>query len=130
MALRQGRPRPDQAGPADRRRATDYLYGDDLQGFVDSGTLTRLDLAFSRDGADGASKTYVQHRMLEHAVDFFAWLQDGAHVCVCGDAERMAKDVDATLHDIIAKAGGMDAAAAHAYVNDLIKSHRYLRDVY
>lgn len=114
----------------DRRRATDFLYGDDLQGFVDSGTLTRLDLAFSRDGADGAPKTYVQHRMLEHAADFFAWLQDGAHVYVCGDAERMAKDVDATLHDIVATGGGMDAAAAHAYVNDLIKSHRYLRDVY
>ena len=114
----------------DRRRATDFLYGDELQGFVDSGTLTRLDLAFSRDGADGVPKTYVQHRMLEHAAEFFDWLQAGAHVYVCGDAERMAKDVDATLHDIIAKSGGMDAAAAHAYVNDLIKSHRYLRDVY
>ena len=114
----------------DRRRATDFLYGEELQGFVDSGTLTRLDLAFSRDGADGVPKTYVQHRMLEHATEFFDWLSDGAHVYVCGDAERMAKDVDATLHDIIAKGGGMDAAAAHAYVNDLIKSHRYVRDVY
>jgi sulfite reductase (NADPH) flavoprotein alpha-component len=114
----------------DRRRATDFLYGDELQGFVDSGTLTRFDLAFSRDGADGLPKTYVQHRMLEQAAEFYDWLQAGAHVYVCGDAERMAKDVDATLHDIVAKCGGMDAAAAHAYVNDLIKSHRYLRDVY
>jgi sulfite reductase (NADPH) flavoprotein alpha-component len=114
----------------DRRRATDFLYGQELQGFLDSGTLTRLDVAFSRDGAEGVPKTYVQHRMLEHATEFFDWLSDGAHVYVCGDGERMAKDVDATLHDIIAKGGGMDAAAAHAYVNDLIKSHRYLRDVY
>jgi hypothetical protein len=60
----------------------------------------------------------------------FAWLQDGAHLYVCGDAERMAKDVDATLHEIVAESGGMDAGAAHAYVNDLIKTHRYLRDVY
>jgi sulfite reductase (NADPH) flavoprotein alpha-component len=114
----------------DRRRATDFLYGQELQGFLDSGTLARLDVAFSRDGAEGVPKTYVQHRMLEHATEFFDWLSDGAHVYVCGDGERMAKDVDATLHDIIAKGGGMDAAAAHAYVNDLIKSHRYLRDVY
>jgi sulfite reductase (NADPH) flavoprotein alpha-component len=114
----------------DRRRATDFLYGDELQGFVESGTLTRFDVAFSRDGAAGVPKTYVQHRMLEQAAEFFDWLQAGAHVYVCGDAERMAKDVDATLHDIVAQSGGMDAAAAHAYVNDLIKSHRYLRDVY
>lgn len=114
----------------DRRRATDFLYGQELMGFVDAGTLTRFDVAFSRDAADGVPKTYVQHRMLEQATEFFEWLQDGAHVYVCGDAERMAKDVDATLHDIVAQAGGMDADAAHAYVNDLIKSHRYLRDVY
>jgi sulfite reductase (NADPH) flavoprotein alpha-component len=114
----------------DRRRATDFLYGEELQGFVDSGTLTRLDFAFSRDGAVGVPKTYVQHRMLEHAAEFFDWLQTGAHIYVCGDAERMAKDVDATLHDIVARCGGLNAAAAHAYVNDLIKSHRYLRDVY
>ncbi len=92
----------------------------------------QLDLAFSRHGADRAPKTYVQQRMREHATEFFDWLSDGAHVYVyvCGDAERMAKDVAAALHDIIAKVGGMDAAAARAYVNDLIRSHRYLRDVY
>ncbi len=114
----------------DRRRATDFLYGEELQGFVDAGTLTRLDCAFSRDGGEGAPKTYVQHLMLEQAAEFFEWLQAGAHVYVCGDAERMAKDVDATLHEIVARGGGMDADAAHKYVNDLIKSHRYLRDVY
>jgi len=101
-----------------------------LRDFVDSGTLTRLDLAFSRDGAEGSPKTYVQHRMREHTAELFEWLQDGAHVYVCGDAERMAKDVDATLHEIVATGGGLDAVAAHAYVNELIKSHRYLRDVY
>jgi sulfite reductase (NADPH) flavoprotein alpha-component len=114
----------------DRRRATDFLYGDELEDFVQSGTLARLDLAFSRDGADGDPKVYVQQRMWENSAQLFGWLQDGAHLYVCGDAERMAKDVDVALHDIVARCGGMDAAAAHAYVNDLIKSHRYVRDVY
>ncbi|WP_395307203.1 sulfite reductase flavoprotein subunit alpha [Mycobacterium sp. AMU20-3851] len=111
----------------DRRRDTDYLYRDELQDFADSGVLTRLDVAFSRDQD---SKVYVQHRIQENAQEFFDWLQDGAHLYVCGDAERMAKDVDAALHEVIARAGGMDAAAAHSYVNELIKSHRYVRDVY
>lgn len=114
----------------DRRRATDFLYGDELEGFVQSGTLTRLDLAFSRDGSDDAPKTYVQQRMWENSAQLFGWLQDGAYLYVCGDAERMAKDVDAALHDIVARCGGMDPTSAHAYVNDLIKSHRYVRDVY
>lgn len=114
----------------DRRRATSFLYGEELQGFVDSGTLTRLDLAFSRDGSDGDPKQYVQHRMSESAAELFAWLQDGAYLYVCGDADHMAKDVDATLHDIVAHCGGLGADGAHAYINDLIKSHRYVRDVY
>ncbi|MGV0813941.1 sulfite reductase flavoprotein subunit alpha [Mycolicibacterium boenickei] len=111
----------------DRHRATDFLYGDELVGFAESGALTRLDLAFSRDQD---SKIYVQQRMRENANELFGWLQDGAYLYVCGDADRMAKDVDAALHEIIAQSGGMDAEAAHAYVNDLIKTHRYLRDVY
>lgn len=111
----------------DRRRSTDFLYGEELTGFVESGALTRLDLAFSRDQD---TKVYVQHRMREHSAELFAWLQDGAHLYVCGDADQMAKDVDATLHEIVAEHGSMDATAAHAYVNDLIKTHRYLRDVY
>ena len=97
---------------------------------TESGTLTRLDLAFSREGATDVPKTYVQQRMREHAAELFGWLQDGAHVYVCGDEKRMAKDVDATLHDIVACCGRMDATAAHAYVNELIKEHRYVRDVY
>ncbi|BBY16722.1 diflavin oxidoreductase [Mycolicibacterium litorale] len=111
----------------DRHRATHYLYGDELEGFADCGTLTRLDLAFSRDQA---AKHYVQHRMRDNAAELFAWLQDGAHIYVCGDADRMAKDVDRALHEIVAECGGLDADAAHAYVNDLIKTHRYVRDVY
>ncbi len=111
----------------DRRRATDFLYGEELTAFVESGTLTRLDMAFSRDQD---AKVYVQQRMRENSAELFAWLQDGAYLYVCGDADRMAKDVDAALHEIVAESGGMDADSAHAYVNDLIKTHRYLRDVY
>ncbi|OBG81369.1 sulfite reductase subunit alpha [Mycobacterium sp. E802] len=111
----------------DRRRATDFLYGSELEGFRDAGTLTRLDVAFSRDQD---TKVYVQHRMRENTAELFAWLQDGAYLYVCGDADHMAKDVDTALHEIIAENGRMDAEAAHAYVNDLIRSHRYLRDVY
>jgi sulfite reductase (NADPH) flavoprotein alpha-component len=114
----------------DRRRGCDFLYGDELDAFVQSGTLTRLDCAFSRDGAAGDPKQYVQHRMWENSLEIFNWLQDGACVYVCGDAERMAKDVDTALRGIVARCGGMDDAAAHAYVNELMKNHRYLRDVY
>lgn len=110
-----------------RRQAADFLYGDELHGFLDSGTLTRLDLAFSRDQD---TKVYVQQRMSENGAALYSWLQDGAYVYVCGDEKKMAKDVDATLHDVVARHGEMDATAAHAYVNDLIKAHRYVRDVY
>ncbi len=68
--------------------------------------------------------------MQRNAAELFAWLEEGAYLYVCGDADHMAKDVHRTLHDIIASAGGLDEAAAHAYVNDLIKTHRYVRDVY
>jgi sulfite reductase (NADPH) flavoprotein alpha-component len=68
--------------------------------------------------------------MWDNATELYDWLQDGARLYVCGDAERMAKDVDAALHGIVARCGDMDADAAHAYVNRLLKDHRYLRDVY
>jgi len=113
----------------DRHRATDFLYRDELEDFVSSGTLTRLDLAFSRDRPTGP-KEYVQQRMRENSAELFDWLQDGAHLYVCGDEKRMARDVDATLRDIVSRCGAMDADAAHAYVNDLVKTHRYVRDVY
>ncbi|MGB3355623.1 MAG: sulfite reductase flavoprotein subunit alpha [Mycobacterium sp.] len=110
----------------DRHRATDFLYGDELTGFLESGVLTRLNTAFSRDRSP---KEYVQHHMLAHAAELFAWLQEGAHLYVCGD-ERMGRDVHQTLHEIASAAGGLDEAGAHAYVNDLITQRRYLRDVY
>lgn len=113
-----------------RGRAIDFLYADELQSFRETGVLTRLDLAFSRDGNSDVMKQYVQHRMWENAAEIFGWLEEGAHLYVCGDAERMAKDVDETLRALVARAGGMAAGAAHAYVNELIKNHRYVRDVY
>jgi len=82
----------------DRQVATDFLYQDELSAFVDSGLLTRLDLAFSRDQQD---KIYVQHRMHEHSSELYKWLQRGAIVYVCGDAKHMANDVDIALHSII-----------------------------
>lgn len=110
-----------------RRRATDFLYEQELQDYLDSRVLTRLDLAFSRDSEE---KEYVQHRMLAHADELFAWLEDGAHLYVCGDASRMARDVHQALLRIVSTAGGLDDDAAHTYVNDLTKQHRYARDVY
>lgn len=111
----------------DQKRATDFLYEDQLTGWQKDGHLTRLDLAFSRDQAE---KLYVQTRMLEAAGELWAWLEDGAHFYVCGDASRMAKDVDAALHTIIEKAGGKSADDAKAYVAKLKSDKRYQRDVY
>ena len=111
----------------DQKAASDFLYREELLGMEEAGLLTRLDLAFSRDQAE---KIYVQHRMLEHAAELYAWLEAGAHFYVCGDASRMAKDVDAALHHVIEKAGGKSAAEAAAYVQTLKAAKRYARDVY
>ena len=92
-----------------------------------AGVLTRLDTAFSRDQAE---KLYVQHRMLEHASELFVWLEEGAHFYVCGDASRMAKDVDHALRQVIQKVTGGDAEQAAAYVSKLQSEKRYQRDVY
>ena len=108
-------------------RASDFLFEDELTAYHSDGFLTRLDTAFSRDQAH---KLYVQHRMLENAAELWAWLEDGAHLYVCGDAGKMARDVDRGLAYIIAKQGGMDAAAAKAYLTRLAREGRYLRDVY
>lgn len=113
-----------------RRRYGDFLYRDEFEDYLRSGVLSQLDLAFSRDGTADAPNRYVQQCMWGHSTELFNWLEEGAQLYVCGDAERMAKDVDAALHAIVASAGNMDTAAAHAYVNQLIKTHRYLRDVY
>ncbi|MBI2497271.1 MAG: sulfite reductase subunit alpha, partial [Opitutae bacterium] len=111
----------------DQRAATDFLYREELLDLQKSGLLTRLDLAFSRDQAE---KIYVQQRMLENAAGLFAWLEAGAHFYVCGAASRMAKDVDAALHQVIETAGGKSPEAAAAYVQALKTAKRYQRDVY
>lgn len=111
----------------DQHEATDFLYRDELQDFVRDGTLNRLTTAFSRDQAD---KIYVQHRLLEHAAELFAWLQDGAYLYVCGDATRMAKDVEAAIHQIIQQQSCGTPESAAEYVTHLRDGKRYLRDVY
>jgi sulfite reductase (NADPH) flavoprotein alpha-component len=111
----------------DQRRASDFLYEEQLTTWHMDGLLSRLDLAFSRDQAE---KVYVQHRMREHAADIWSWLEAGAHFYVCGDAARMAKDVDAALHAIIEQAGGTNADEAKGYVEKLRAERRYQRDVY
>lgn len=111
----------------DHHRATDFLYEDEWGHWQSAGALDRLDLAFSRDQQ---KKFYVQDRMRENAAELWAWLERGACFYVCGDAKRMAKDVDLALHEIIAQHGKMDTAVAATYVKQLKKDHRYLRDVY
>jgi len=106
--------------------ATDFYYQEQLQAWQATGHL-RLDTAFSRDQAE---KVYVQQRMLEQGAQLWQWLEAGAYFYVCGDAQRMARDVDAALRAIVAEHGGMDAVAAAAYVENLSKAKRYRRDVY
>jgi len=111
----------------DQTRASDFLYEEQLTGWQKDGFLTRLDLAFSRDQAE---KIYVQNRMLENGAELWSWLEAGAHFYVCGDASRMAKDVDAALHTIAEKHGGKSADDAKNYVAKLKSDKRYQRDVY
>jgi len=111
----------------DQHRAQNFYYRDDLQDMVDDGLLNRLDLAFSRDQAQ---RVYVQHRMLDYGADVWRWLEDGAHFYVCGDAGRMAKDVDDALTEIIRTHGGMSVEAARDYKRELVAAKRYVRDVY
>jgi sulfite reductase (NADPH) flavoprotein alpha-component len=111
----------------ERSAKTDFLYRDELEAMVHDKHLTRLDLAFSRDQEH---KVYVQDRMLEQAPLFWSWMQDGASIYVCGDASRMAKDVDATLHTIVSEQGRMDHEAAKEFVQTIKDQNRYHRDVY
>jgi len=111
----------------DQCQAHDFLYREEFEAMLADGALARLDTAFSRDQRE---KFYVQHRMLEHAREVWEWLEAGAHIYVCGDASRMAKDVDAALHEVIRRAGGKDAAQAAEYVRALKAEKRYQRDVY
>ncbi|WP_426993670.1 hypothetical protein [Methylomonas sp. CM2] len=111
----------------DRNAATDFIYRDEIEAMQSNGLLTKLDLAFSRDQAE---KIYVQDRMKEHGAELFAWLEQGGYFFVCGDAYRMAKDVDQALHDVIREHGKMTLVEAVEYVNQLKKDKRYVRDVY
>jgi NADPH-dependent sulfite reductase flavoprotein alpha-component len=111
----------------DQRRSENFYYRDDLEDMVRDGFLNRLDLAFSRDQAD---RVYVQHKMLDYGADVWRWLDDGGHFYVCGDASRMAKDVDSALTTIIRRHGSMSEEHAHDYKRELVAAKRYVRDVY
>ena len=108
-------------------RRTDFLYQLEWQQALRNGTLDRLDVAFSRDQAD---KVYVQHRIREQGRELWSWLQQGAHLYVCGDADRMAPDVHAALLDIAVAHGGKSREDAEAWLGSLRDEGRYVRDVY
>jgi sulfite reductase (NADPH) flavoprotein alpha-component len=110
-----------------QRSNYDFFYEDELAGMKAAGALTRLSLAWSRDGAD---KFYVQDRMREVGRELWAWLADGAHVYVCGDAKRMAKDVEGALVEIAAVHGARSTDQAIAFIAEMKKSGRYQQDVY
>jgi sulfite reductase (NADPH) flavoprotein alpha-component len=111
----------------DQHYTYDFLYQLEWQESLKDGTLTRLDVAFSRDQPE---KIYVQHRMLQQAKDLYQWLEEGAHFYVCGDAARMAHDVHEALISIVESQAGISREAAEAYVENLKKTKRYQRDVY
>ena len=111
----------------DQHESTDYLYAEEWKKYLAEGKMARIDTAFSRDQA---KKIYVQDRMREAGAELWQWLQGGAFFYVCGDAHRMAKDVDAALTEIVTKYGGLEPAAAVEYVKQLKKDKRYQRDVY
>ncbi|MBR9856978.1 MAG: NADPH-dependent assimilatory sulfite reductase flavoprotein subunit [Gammaproteobacteria bacterium] len=105
----------------------DFLYQTEWQRYVKSGLLSRISLAFSRDQAD---KVYVQHKLREQGAEVYAWLEQGAHFYVCGDANKMAKDVHEALIELVAEHGGRSREQAEEYVNALRSAKRYQRDVY
>ena len=111
----------------DRSQKTDYLYSDEWESYQKIGILHELDLAWSRDQAE---KVYVQHKMLEKKAELWNWLQNGAVFYVCGDASRMAKDVDQALRTIAQEQGSMSEEEAGVWIKGLQKERRYLKDVY
>src|SRR5213594_427468 len=111
-----------------QHESCDFAYGDELNAYMKEGLLARLDCAWSRDQAQ---KIYVQHKMMENAAEIWKWIDaDGAYFFVCGDARRMAKDVDATLRKIVQEQGGKNVEQANEYVEKLKNEKRYKRDVY
>ena len=111
----------------DRNQETDFLYAAELDAYLKDGTLTKLDLAFSRDQA---AKVYVQDRMRENAAELFDYLEKDAAVFVCGDAKHMAHDVDLALREIIQTQGKMNSTQADQYLDLMKQDKRYVRDVY
>ena len=111
----------------DQHSDCDFIYQQELSEMMQQEVLTRLDLAFSRDQKE---KIYVQQRMLENSAELYSWLQDGASFYVCGDASKMAKDVDSALIEVVRLEGNFSRDGAIEYVNDLKLAKRYLRDVY
>lgn len=111
----------------DRHFVTDFLYQTDWQRMLKDGVLSKLDVAFSRDTEE---KVYVQHRLLQNSAEVFSWLEEGAHVYVCGDEKHMAHDVHAALLTVIEEEGGLSPEAAAAYLENMQLEQRYQRDVY
>ncbi|MBN9042574.1 MAG: sulfite reductase [NADPH] flavoprotein, alpha-component [Rhizobiales bacterium 62-47] len=111
----------------ERNFRSDFLYQVEWQSYLKDGVLSRMDVAFSRDRTP---KAYVQDRLRQSGRDVYAWLEEGAHIYVCGDAARLAPDVHAALTDIVAEQGGLDVVAAGEYLANLQRNHRYQRDVY
>lgn len=111
----------------DQHFSTDFLYQLDWQRWLKEGVLSRMDVAFSRDTSE---KVYVQHRMLEKSKELYQWLQDGAHVYVCGDEKKMAHDVHAAMVTILQREGGLGSEEAVAYLKRMQQEKRYQRDVY
>jgi len=111
----------------DQKSKTDYLYQEEWENYLAHGQVNRLDLAWSRDQG---VKVYVQDKMRANAAELWAWIKNGGYFFVCGDAKRMAKDVDQALHDIIAEQGAMPIEQAQDYVKQMKKDKRYQRDVY
>lgn len=111
----------------DQHKADDFLYRDQIIAWQENGLLSHLSLAWSRDAAE---KVYVQTLIKKQGAEFFDWLEGGAYVYICGDASRMASDVDKALREVIAEHGNLGNEGADAYVDKLVAEHRYQRDVY
>lgn len=111
----------------DQHFVTDFLYQTEWQNWLKDGTLTKMDVAFSRDKEE---KIYVQHKLLQHSKEVFSWIEEGAHIYVCGDKDKMAKDVHETFIQIIVQEGNMSTSDAENYLKNLQKQKRYQRDVY
>ena len=111
----------------EQHAATDFFYREEFEAWQRGGLLEKFHTAFSRDQAH---KIYVQHRLLENAAELYDWLENGAYFYVCGDAQRMAKDVDRALHQIVEQVGGKSPEQAAEYVENLRKTKRYRKDVY